>query len=70
MKCTPYQSSVGKTAAALSRQARGAQESWPGWLDRSLQLPAYWALWEAKAAHDVPAGRAVWEAAGKAGLGK
>ena len=54
----------------LSCQARGAQDSWPNWADRSLQLPAYWAHWEAHAAHDVPAGRAVWEASGKAGLGK
>ena len=46
------------------------QASWPDWVDRSLQLPAYWAEWEARSAGDLKAARAVWEAAVKGALGK
>lgn len=43
----------------------------PGYLDRSLRLPAYWAHCEAFVAEDVAAARKVWEEVTlKTGLGR
>ena len=53
-----------------TREACLLQANWPDWTDRSLQLPGYWAEWEARSAGDVRAARAVWEAALTGPLGK
>ena len=46
------------------------QTYFPGYVDRALQLPAYWADCEAHMGNDFGKARAVWEAALKLHLGR